>query len=229
MTSPIFTALFAYLLLGERLHALHAVAIAGSFCGVILVLSPSPDQPIDRIAAAVALAGSAIAALAFVTTRCLADESAAVLLQYMGGAGAALAGAASLLAEAPVLPDAVQASLIGAVCIAGLIAQVPAAILLCGFPEKSECGIYFIQVRDKLVGNSEGAGPDVGNSLSSTSSASVQLESALYLKRHTFILDSVTVGRAARRADRLQRGPAARQGGPRLGPPVHPGPPPRRR
>jgi drug/metabolite transporter (DMT)-like permease len=124
MTSPIFTALFAYLFLGERLNILHTIAIAGSFCGVILVLSPSPDQPIEWLAATLALLGSAVAALAFVTTRRLADESAAVLLQYMGGAGAAVAAAVSALAEAPVLPDAAQATLFAAVCLAGLAAQI---------------------------------------------------------------------------------------------------------
>ena len=124
LTSTVFTAIFAYLLLGESLHILHTMAIAVSFCGVVLVVSPSRDQPFDYVAVAVALASAALAALAFVITRRLSDESPAVVVQYMGAAGAAAAAAASVLTEAPVLPTPVQAALIAAVCLAGLAAQI---------------------------------------------------------------------------------------------------------
>ncbi|MCI0651848.1 MAG: DMT family transporter, partial [Planctomycetes bacterium] len=86
--NPIFTALLAAPLLGERLAWLHAASVAAGMLGVIFVQKPqflfaSPD-PLEPTAVAIAVLGALLSAAAYVTVRKLrATEDPLVIVFYL--------------------------------------------------------------------------------------------------------------------------------------------------
>lgn len=73
-TNPVFTALFAALMLKERLHVAVVLSIVISLLGVLLIAQPSflfgaRAEALDPLAVGVALAGAVFAALAYTTVR----------------------------------------------------------------------------------------------------------------------------------------------------------------
>ena len=81
-TIPVFTALLAWWLLGERVGAGAAIAIACGLAGVMLVMHPG-GEPGDAIGAALAIGGALVSATAYVTVRQLArTEDPLVIVFY---------------------------------------------------------------------------------------------------------------------------------------------------
>jgi drug/metabolite transporter (DMT)-like permease len=72
--NPVFTALLAALVLGERLRAREGVSVVGSLVGLLLVARPAlligaSAEPLDAVASLVALAGALFSAGSYVTVR----------------------------------------------------------------------------------------------------------------------------------------------------------------
>ena len=87
-TNPVFTALIAAWLLGERFHWAEAACAAASLVGVVLVAQPAAlfgaAHAIPGHAAAVALAGAVFSAAAYVLVRRIgAAESPLVVVLYL--------------------------------------------------------------------------------------------------------------------------------------------------
>lgn len=87
-TNPLWTALFAAALLGERLSVKVLAPILVSFVGVVLVIRPAflfgaEAAPLDMVGVGVALLGSMLASLAYVTVReASKTEHALVIVFY---------------------------------------------------------------------------------------------------------------------------------------------------
>ena len=85
-TNPAFAAVFAVLVLGERMRAREIVCVAMSICGVLLVARPGflfgGAAGLDPLAVAVALSGAVLSAAAYVTVRVLASEHHLVVIFY---------------------------------------------------------------------------------------------------------------------------------------------------
>jgi drug/metabolite transporter (DMT)-like permease len=74
-TNPVFAALLAGVLLGERLGRRELVGVAASMAGVLLIARPSflfaGSAPIDPVHVSIAVAGALFSATAYVTVRML--------------------------------------------------------------------------------------------------------------------------------------------------------------
>lgn len=85
-TNPAFAAVFAVLVLGERMRAREIVCVAMSIGGVLLVARPGflfgGSPGLDPFAVAVALSGAVLSAAAYVTVRVLASEHHLVVIFY---------------------------------------------------------------------------------------------------------------------------------------------------
>lgn len=86
-TNPIFTALFAALLIRERLTRAVVVSIALSLAGVTLIAQPSAifgsgANTLDLTAVTVALVGAVFAALAYTTVRKLRETEHALVVVF---------------------------------------------------------------------------------------------------------------------------------------------------
>ncbi len=86
-SSPIFTAILAVLVLGERMGGWEILSVTGSFIGVFLVAQPpflfhgTTSQP--HTAILIALAGSVVSSVAYVTVRKLRNtDDPAVIVFY---------------------------------------------------------------------------------------------------------------------------------------------------
>jgi drug/metabolite transporter (DMT)-like permease len=107
-TNPIFAALIAAVLLGERLRAFEGACVAGSLAGVLLVARPTflfgagPSE-LDHVAVVAALLGALLSASAYVAVRALTKtEEPLVIVFYF--AIVSLFGSLPLAALKPVLP-----------------------------------------------------------------------------------------------------------------------------
>lgn len=121
-TIPVFTALLAWWLLGERVGWGAALAIACGLGGVMLVMHPGGD-PGDAIGAALAIGGALVSATAYVTVRQLArTEDPLVIVFYfpLVAAPLALPWAASVW----VWPSAKEWVLLAALGVTTQIGQV---------------------------------------------------------------------------------------------------------
>lgn len=86
-TNPVFTALIAALVLGERLRMVEAAGVALSLVGVVLVARPGflfgLTSALDPVAVGVAVAGAVLSASAYVTVRRLGrSEHPLVIVFY---------------------------------------------------------------------------------------------------------------------------------------------------
>lgn len=85
-TNPAFAAVFAVLVLGERMRVREIVCVAMSIGGVLLVARPGflfgGSAGLDPFAVAVALSGAVLSAAAYVTVRVLANEHHLVVIFY---------------------------------------------------------------------------------------------------------------------------------------------------
>jgi drug/metabolite transporter (DMT)-like permease len=86
-TNPVFTALLAVPVVGERLHALEGLLILTSLAGVLIVARPpfltgGTTLVLDPFAVAVAVAGAVFSAGAYVMVRRLRREQPTVVLFY---------------------------------------------------------------------------------------------------------------------------------------------------
>ncbi|MBM3554131.1 MAG: DMT family transporter [Alphaproteobacteria bacterium] len=93
MACPLFVAVLARIILGERVGAKKTVAIVIGFGGVLLILRPT--EAALTLPALIALAGSALFAAALVTTRFLRAASGLTFIAWQT-LGAGLAGAATV-------------------------------------------------------------------------------------------------------------------------------------
>jgi drug/metabolite transporter (DMT)-like permease len=121
-TIPVFTALLAWWLLGERVGWGAAIAIACGLGGVMLVMHPGGD-PGDAIGASLAIGGALLSATAYVTVRQLSrTEDPLVIVFYfpLVATPLALPWAASVW----VWPSAREWVLLAAIGVTTQIGQV---------------------------------------------------------------------------------------------------------
>jgi drug/metabolite transporter (DMT)-like permease len=85
-TNPAFAAVFAVLVLGERMRVREILSVAMSIGGVLLVARPGflfgGTGGLDAFAVVVALSGAVLSAAAYVTVRVLAGEHHLVVIFY---------------------------------------------------------------------------------------------------------------------------------------------------
>src|SRR5687767_12954060 len=86
-TNPVFAALLAGVLLGERLGRRELIGVAASMIGVLLIARPSflfaSSAPIDPVHVVIAVAGALFSATAYVTVRMLRNiDNALVVVFY---------------------------------------------------------------------------------------------------------------------------------------------------
>jgi drug/metabolite transporter (DMT)-like permease len=86
-TNPVFTAILAAWLLGERMGRREVLCVAASLAGVALVIRPTwllggAPSVVSPRAAAIALAGAVCSALAYVTIRRIKGENPLVIVFY---------------------------------------------------------------------------------------------------------------------------------------------------
>ena len=125
-TNPAFAALFAVLVLGERMRLREIACVAMSIGGVLLVARPEllfgGPAGLDPIAVAVALAGAVLSAAAYVTVRLLATEHHLVVIFYF--AVISTLGSAPATAIKAVLPGPVELLLLLGVGVSTQLGQV---------------------------------------------------------------------------------------------------------
>lgn len=85
--NPVFTAVLAGALLGERMGRREAACVAASFAGVVLVTRPvalfGGDARLEPLYVAIALAGAMGSAAAYTTIRTLRDEHPLTVVFYL--------------------------------------------------------------------------------------------------------------------------------------------------
>jgi drug/metabolite transporter (DMT)-like permease len=123
-TYPVFTALFATTLMGERFHARVGGALALNVVGVVIVLNPSAQLSSAAISGSMSALGSAVfAGGAVATARQLrSTESALLITTYFMAVGAVLT-APALLMGVPALSSGLLVVL-GGVVLTSVAAQV---------------------------------------------------------------------------------------------------------
>ena len=124
-TNPVFTALFAALLLAERLRPREVALVIVSLGGVVLMARPellfrSGGERLDLLAAGIALLGAVLSAGAYVAVRRLgATEDPLVIVFYF--AMVSTLGSLPLTLRNPVLPTALEWLALGGI---GLVTQL---------------------------------------------------------------------------------------------------------
>lgn len=85
--NPVFTALLAGALLGERMGRREAACVAASLCGVVLVTHPAVlfggEARLEPAYVGIALAGAVCSAAAYTTIRTLRDEHPLTVVFYL--------------------------------------------------------------------------------------------------------------------------------------------------
>ncbi|HEV2557734.1 MAG TPA: DMT family transporter [Microvirga sp.] len=134
LAGPIYVAVLAYLLLGERLDTRRVIAIVVGFAGVLIALRPSAATL--TLPALIALAGSMFFALLMITTRRLRETSDTTLvLGQILGALAFGAVAAPFAWVQPTFRDFILLSLLGVVamlahvCVNRSLKLAPASVV----------------------------------------------------------------------------------------------------
>ena len=106
-TNPVFTALIAAVVLGERLGLREAALVAASLGGVVLVARPAllfgTEAALDPVAVLVGLTGALFAAGAYVAVRRLREEAPMVVVFYFALLSTALS--LPMVVMRPVLPS----------------------------------------------------------------------------------------------------------------------------
>lgn len=126
--NPVFTAMLAALVLGERFSARAAAFVAMSFIGVALVARPGflfggLAASLDPVAVGVAVMGAVLSAGAYVAVRRLgATEHPLVIILYFGTFS--LLGSIPIVAPMAVLPVGVEWLVLLGVGLATLLAQI---------------------------------------------------------------------------------------------------------
>lgn len=125
-TNPVFTAVLAVWVLGERMGRREVLCVAASLAGVVLVVRPAllggGPSVVSPQAAAVALAGALCSATAYVTVRRIRGESPLVIVFYLS----LVTVPATLPLTLPqwVWPTAFEWLLLAAIGVTTQIAQV---------------------------------------------------------------------------------------------------------
>lgn len=127
-TNPVFAALIAAMLLGERLRPFEGACVVGSLAGVLLVARPtflfgSGAKELDPLAVGAALLGALLSAAAYVAVRSLTKtEEPLVIVFYFGVVS--LIGSLPLAALNPVLPKGADWLVLLGVGVATQLGQV---------------------------------------------------------------------------------------------------------
>jgi drug/metabolite transporter (DMT)-like permease len=149
-TNPVFTALFAALVLAEPLRPRVLASIALSLSGVVLVTRPafltgSSGAGLDPLAVAISVCGAIASALAYVTVRRLsATEHSLVIVWYF--AAVALPASVPALVAGTVWPVGVEWLVLAGVGISTQVAQVALTRGLALLPASTATAISYLQV-----------------------------------------------------------------------------------
>jgi drug/metabolite transporter (DMT)-like permease len=142
---PTFTALLAWLLLGERLGRRVLAAMGLGWLGVLLVARPTTSAPLPALWVLVAVAGALLTAVAYVSVRRLAEsEHPAVIILYFPLVAVPLSLPAVLLD--PVLPTPGELLWLVAVGVFTQLGQVGLTRALTQLPAARATAISYVQV-----------------------------------------------------------------------------------
>lgn len=148
--NPVFTALVAAVVLGERLSARAAGFVAVSLAGVVLVARPAflfggLAARLDAVAVGVALLGAMLSAGAYVTVRRLgATEDPLVIVFYF--AAFSLVGSIPIVAPVAVMPAGAEWLVLLGVGLATLAAQVAVTLGLGMEPAGRATAVGYLQI-----------------------------------------------------------------------------------
>lgn len=142
---PTFTALLAWLLLGERLGRRVLAAMGLGWLGVLLVARPTASAPLPALWVLVAVAGALLTAVAYVSVWRLAEsEHPAVIILYFPLVAVPLSLPAVLLD--PVLPTPAELLWLVAVGVFTQLGQVGLTRALTQLPAARATAISYVQV-----------------------------------------------------------------------------------
>ncbi len=142
---PTFTALLAWLLLGEALGRRVLLAMALGWLGVLLVARPTASTPLPTEWVLVAVAGALLTALAYVSVRRLAEsEHPAVIILYFPLVAVPMSLPLVLLD--PVLPTPIELLWLVAVGVFTQLGQVGLTRALSELPAARATAISYVQV-----------------------------------------------------------------------------------
>ena len=142
---PTFTALLAWLLLGERLGRRVLVAMGLGWLGVLLVAQPTASAALPATWVLVAVAGALLTAVAYVSVRRLAEsEHPAVIIFYFPLVAVPMSLPLVLLE--PVLPTPGELLWLVAVGVFTQVGQVGLTRALTLLPAARATAISYVQV-----------------------------------------------------------------------------------
>jgi drug/metabolite transporter (DMT)-like permease len=142
---PTFTALLAWLWLGERLGRRLLVAMAFGWLGVWLVAQPTATAALPLSWVLVAVAGALLTAVAYVSVRSLAgNEHPAVIVLYFPLVAVPLSLPLVLLD--PVLPTPLELLALVAVGVFTQVGQIGLTRALTQLPAARATAISYVQV-----------------------------------------------------------------------------------
>ena len=142
---PTFTALLAWLLLGERLGRRVLLAMGLGWLGVLLVAQPAATSALPAAWVAVAVAGALLTAVAYVSVRSLAEsEHPAVIIFYFPLV--ALPMSLPLVLLDPVLPTPGEWLWLLGVGVFTQVGQVGLTRALTQLPAARATAISYVQV-----------------------------------------------------------------------------------
>ena len=142
---PTFTALLAWLLLGERLGRRVLLAMGLGWLGVLLVAQPAASSALPATWVAVAVAGALLTAVAYVSVRSLAEsEHPAVIIFYFPLV--ALPMSLPLVLLDPVLPTPGEWLWLLGVGVFTQVGQVGLTRALTQLPAARATAISYVQV-----------------------------------------------------------------------------------
>lgn len=142
---PTFTALLAWLLLGERLGRRLLLAMGLGWLGVLLVAQPTATSALPATWVLVAMAGALLTAVAYVSVRSLAEtEHPAVIIFYFPLVAVPMSLPLVLLD--PVLPTAGELLWLLGVGVFTQLGQVGLTRALTQLPAARATAISYVQV-----------------------------------------------------------------------------------
>ena len=142
---PTFTALLAWLLLGERLGRRLLLAMGLGWLGVLLVAQPTATSALPATWVLVAMAGALLTAVAYVSVRSLAEsEHPAVIIFYFPLVAVPMSLPLVLLD--PVLPTAGELLWLLGVGVFTQVGQVGLTRALSQLPAARATAISYVQV-----------------------------------------------------------------------------------
>ncbi len=142
---PTFTALLAWLLLGEPLGSRVLLAMGLGWLGVLLVAQPAANAALPMVWVLVAVAGALLTALAYVSVRRLAEsEHPAVIILYFPLV--AIPMSLPLVLLDPVLPTPLELLWLVGVGVFTQVGQVGLTRGLSRLPAARATAISYVQV-----------------------------------------------------------------------------------